>query len=257
SFAGQHCLNNLVQSNVFNAPDLAELAHELDAKERQMMLSQGADTPEALRFLAEDSGNVDASGNFSLQVLNEALKRRYLLQLESAGSEDVRDRLNTTGLNREEGFVCNRHSHWFAIRAIDGRYFNLNSTLKFPEHITTFALEATLAQIRADGYSVFVVRGGGKLPPPRREPDFGDRDNWYRSTELLKAKRGGGGSAGGNGAGPVTAAQDVWLTKGRRLDGKDRAGSGGGGSSGADGNGSGGGAAAEDDDLAFAIAMSL
>ena len=28
----------------------------------------GVDTPEALRFLAEDSGNVDAAGNFSLQV---------------------------------------------------------------------------------------------------------------------------------------------------------------------------------------------
>jgi len=31
--------------------------------------SKGMNTPEALRFLAEESGNVDASGNFSIQVL--------------------------------------------------------------------------------------------------------------------------------------------------------------------------------------------
>ena len=33
-----------------------------------MMMEMGADTPEALRYLAEDSGNVDDSGNFSIQV---------------------------------------------------------------------------------------------------------------------------------------------------------------------------------------------
>jgi hypothetical protein len=39
------------------------------------------DTAEAQRFLAEDSGNVDDAGNFSIQVLNTALMRSHNLQL--------------------------------------------------------------------------------------------------------------------------------------------------------------------------------
>lgn len=49
SLCGQHCLNNLVQGAHYTAPDLADIAHELDAQERQHMLAEGVDTPEALR----------------------------------------------------------------------------------------------------------------------------------------------------------------------------------------------------------------
>jgi Josephin len=105
----------------FTAFDLADIAHELDARERQMMLAEGSTTPEALKFLAEDSGNVDEAGNFSLQVLSEALTRSQGLRLVSAGSEDVKGKLNTTGYDQEPGFVCNRHSHWLTIRNINGK----------------------------------------------------------------------------------------------------------------------------------------
>lgn len=43
------------------------VSQELDAKERALMLSEGM-TADASRFLAEASGNVDESGNFSIQV---------------------------------------------------------------------------------------------------------------------------------------------------------------------------------------------
>lgn len=56
--------------------------------------------------------------------------------------------------------------------------------------ITTFALEATLHQLRNDGYSVFVVRGKD-MPPPASEPGDGARDCWYRVKDLLEANRGG------------------------------------------------------------------
>lgn len=49
SLCGQHCINNLVQGAHYSAPDLAEIAHELDAQERAHMLSEGANTPDALR----------------------------------------------------------------------------------------------------------------------------------------------------------------------------------------------------------------
>ena len=66
ALCGQHCLNNVLQGPYFTAFDLADVAHELDAKERDLMLASGMDTEEAIKFLAEDSGNVDGSGNFSV-----------------------------------------------------------------------------------------------------------------------------------------------------------------------------------------------
>ncbi|CAN0371957.1 unnamed protein product, partial [Laminaria digitata] len=84
------------------------------------------------RFLAEESGNVDAAGNFSIQVLNAALERLYGIHLVSAGSESVGGKMNTTGNGVEQAFVLNRHAHWVAIRSIGGVYWDLNSTLDYP-----------------------------------------------------------------------------------------------------------------------------
>ena len=41
ALCGVHCLNNLLQGPYTNAGSLAEIAHELDAQERELMLSQG------------------------------------------------------------------------------------------------------------------------------------------------------------------------------------------------------------------------
>jgi len=59
SLCGQHALNALLIGPYFTPGDLAEIAAELDAKERELMLAAG-ETEEALKFLAEDSGNVNA-----------------------------------------------------------------------------------------------------------------------------------------------------------------------------------------------------
>ncbi|CAM9646064.1 unnamed protein product [Chrysoparadoxa australica] len=214
SLCGQHCLNNLVQQALFSAPYLAEIARELDEKERAVMMEMGAHTQDALNFLAEDSGNVDEAGNFSVQVLSEALNRACQLRLVNvnADSADLKGKLSTTGDAAEEGFVCNRQAHWLAIRRISGRYWNLNSTLEKPEQITTFRLEATLHQHQLDGYSVFVLRGEGALPAPNLTPGQIDPESWYKEAALLK-----GGS--------ITAATDVWSTSGpgQRLDGASAA----------------------------------
>ena len=65
---GQHCLNNLLQGQYFTESELAEIAHELDMRERELMFSAGTETAEAIAFAAEESGNVDDSGNFSVEV---------------------------------------------------------------------------------------------------------------------------------------------------------------------------------------------
>ena len=71
---GVHCLNTLLQGPYFTAVDLMRFASELDEKERQTMLEMGADTNDFLRYMAEESGNVSDDGNYSIQVLSEALK---------------------------------------------------------------------------------------------------------------------------------------------------------------------------------------
>lgn len=53
---GQHALNALLQGSIFTAPDLAEIGHALDEKERELMFAAGADTEDAIRFAAESSG---------------------------------------------------------------------------------------------------------------------------------------------------------------------------------------------------------
>ena len=67
---GQHCLNNLVQGNLFDAGILASIANDLDKEERLLM-----DNSESLNLRdgVYGSANVDDSGNFSIQVLRNAL----------------------------------------------------------------------------------------------------------------------------------------------------------------------------------------
>ena len=45
-----------------------QIALELDRQERAFMAEGGMDSEDYLRYVAEDSGNVAADGNFSVQV---------------------------------------------------------------------------------------------------------------------------------------------------------------------------------------------
>ncbi len=68
---GQHALNNLVQANAFTPVSLAEIAGQLDQMELNYMASNnegGVSSKDYLKRLAEGSGNVDESGNFSIEV---------------------------------------------------------------------------------------------------------------------------------------------------------------------------------------------
>ena len=68
ALCGVHTLNTLMQGPYFSEVDLATIGTGLDAIERSMMEEGGVDNPDFLRFLAEDSGNVAADGNFSIQA---------------------------------------------------------------------------------------------------------------------------------------------------------------------------------------------
>ena len=209
---GQHALNNLVQAYIFSPDSLSEIAHQLDAAELNMMAQNnegGIRSKDYLRRLNEGSGNVDPQGNFSIEVLRSALMTQYGLSLPNIRQEGA---LNGTDIASVEGFICNKDAHWFAIRLIHGRYWNLNSTLERPKLISHFALAAEMEALQNQGYSVFCVVQG--LPPPCTSAAGTSRglpQYWWKEEDLLKGKMDA-----------TTAATDPWRSvgSGMRLDGK-------------------------------------
>mmetsp|Transcript_20001 Transcript_20001/g.25881 ORF Transcript_20001/g.25881 Transcript_20001/m.25881 type:complete len:364 (+) Transcript_20001:87-1178(+) len=242
---GQHCLNNLLQGPYFTAPDLAAVGQELDAEERRMMLEAGTDTTDALKFLAEDSGNVDETGNFSIQVLNTALERGHSLTLINTDSSSIRNSIRE--YTQETGYICNRSEHWFAIRKIGNNWWNLNSTMERPEHISDFYLDAFLGQLRAEGYQVFVCRPqqpSGTFPPLISDQSVGEPTNWHREPYLLSLPKGSGRD---------DVEKDVWASAGQGYS----LGGGVAGPSSSEQNSAPTGELSEEEQLAAAIAMSL
>ena len=206
---GQHALNNLAQRREFTADQLASFAQHLDHLERQAC---GGRLPTV-------SGNVDESGNFSIQVLQLALSNQYGVTLVNILQDDVKRKVELTEL---DGFICNKSDHWFAIRKIRGRFWKLDSCLPRPVTISHFRLAAELESLRVDGgYSVFCVLEIDVLPQPcscdeDRETFGGSDQYWWREDDLIadvSAAR--------------TGANDHWrlhnVGTGMRLDGKSTA----------------------------------
>lgn len=174
ALCGQHALNNLLQAKVFTEMDLAEIAQGLDAQERSLGL--GATMP-------GQSSNVDSTGNFSIQVLRAALLRSHQVELVSWSNE-----VKGVNAQTEDGFIINRREHWFALRQIGNRWWNLNSTLERPEPIGDASLVSFIGQLRADGFMVFIPTKGmmpraGRLPPGYDERY--DGKYWFKESELL------------------------------------------------------------------------
>jgi len=205
---GQHALNNLVQGCVFSADSLARLALHLDAMELEVMAQNnegGTSSRDYLNRVAEGSANVDESGNFSIEVLRAALQGQYGLALPNIRQEGIMNALGD--ITHAEGFICNRESHWFAIRKINDKFWNLNSTEEKPTNISHFRLAAEMQGLQDSGYSVFVVASG--LPAPctsKEEQTRGLPQYWWKEESLL-----GKGNA-------ITGA--TFPGSGTRLDGK-------------------------------------
>jgi len=229
---GQHALNNLLQMQAFSPDSLARIAHELDQVELSYMSAgnqNGVASKDFLRRVAEGSANVDASGNFSIEVLRSALLRQFQLTLVNTMQENIRN----VEITNFDGFICNKQSHWFAIRKINGRYWNLNSMIERPEQISHFKLAAEVEGLRNAGYSVFCVAEAGCLPAECKDESEltsgrGQKEFWWRESDLIA----GTGSRG---------YSNPWsnVGNGMRLDGKPATGSSSAGVGGG-GEGSGG-----------------
>ncbi|KAI0682487.1 Josephin-domain-containing protein [Cytidiella melzeri] len=169
----QHALNSLLQGEYFTAPDLATIATRLD------QLESGYDDAN----IGETSTNMDDTGFFSIQVIEEALKpwslglRRWRSEAMLPYHEQPHCQL---------AFILNSQQHWYTLRRFGealpdftedpgiGHWFDLNSFNKNPLWVGKTYLGMTLQQAEAVGYSVFAVVQEDLTKPlalPRSESD--------------------------------------------------------------------------------------
>lgn len=154
-----HCINNLLQHKALSEIDLMQIAHQLDSEEEALMSTEGTDSKDYQTFKNTPSQNVDNSGNFSVGVIVRALQVFGLKLHHFASKECALARENPT---QQQAYICNLQEHWLTLRKIGPHWFNLNSLLQQPEYVAPLYLTLYLEQLKAEGYSIFVVQG--KLP---------------------------------------------------------------------------------------------
>jgi ataxin-3 len=148
ALCGVHCVNNVMQAPLFVHEDFAKVARHLDARERYLL--------DGDYMASEDGFNHRADGFFNVQVIRAALQDRGF-GMEPLTGETMKAALAEPA--KQQGFICNKEEHWFALRRIGGEWFDLNSCLNEPRHRTNAQLDATVRQTIKDGYDVFAVTG--------------------------------------------------------------------------------------------------
>ena len=176
---GQHALNSLFQGPYFTAEDLTAIAVEFDERERNLMRESGVESADFLKYMAEDSGNAAADGNYSIQVLTRALETWNVKCLPVMSQEAG---TAWQAPQRERAFICNLDRHWLTLRRCEtadpnvhagakSGWWNFNSTFPAPRPISDLYLAEFLHQLRDEGYGIFVCRG--LLPEPKAGPGRG------------------------------------------------------------------------------------
>ncbi|XP_010515929.1 PREDICTED: ataxin-3 homolog [Camelina sativa] len=152
-----HCVNTVLQGPFFSEFDLAAVAADLDGKERQVMLEGAAVGGfSSGDFFSEESHNVSLGGDFSIQVLQKALEV-WDLQVIPLNCPDAEPAQIDPEL--ESAFICHLHDHWFCIRKVNGEWYNFDSLLAAPQHLSKFYLSAFLDSLKGSGWSIFIVKG--------------------------------------------------------------------------------------------------
>lgn len=189
---GVHCLNNLLQGPHFGPGDLAEIGVQLDQEERALV-RQNSDEEQSAPVGCE-AYNVDSSadgGNFSIQVLTVAL-RRFKLELVSSRHPEMKGPMKDPAM-ATEAFLCQSSDHWFAIRKVSEDFWNLNSTRKRPAKVSPFYLAAWLAQLQAEGNTIFLVLGSLPTPTQPLGTEKHQLENFHELQDLQqRAERSGG-----------------------------------------------------------------
>eukprot|EP00198_Chlamydomonas_reinhardtii_P012694 XP_001702031.1 ataxin-3-like protein [Chlamydomonas reinhardtii] len=176
ALCGVHTLNTLLQGPYFSEIDLAQIAHGLDALERELL-------GDAMG--GEASGNVAMDGMFSIQVLSRALES-WGLTVMSLESEEARDL--KAAPTSAEAFICNLQEHWFTLRRVaDGEWWNFNSLFPAPQPLSTFYLTAFLDTLRGEGWTIFVIRGKLPATQPGGLETLPNAGKWWTSEDARAA----------------------------------------------------------------------
>ena len=183
-----------MQGPYFTAEDLTAIAVEFDERERNLMRESGVESADFLKYMAEDSGNAAADGNYSIQVLTRALET-WNLKCIPVMSQEAGTAWQAP--QRERAFICNLDRHWLTLRRCDiadqnvhagaaTGWWNFNSTFPAPRPISDLYLTEFLHQLKDEGYGIFVCRG--VLPEPRTGKRA-QRDSTVRDAARLGRRR--------------------------------------------------------------------
>lgn len=104
------------------------------------------------------------SGDFSANVLQEALDKVWNLKCSDTRAPDLRSTIENP--NTEDGFLCHLEDHWIALRKLDdGTWWNLNSLEEAPQYLSEIYLGVFLKQLQLEGWTIYVVQGTFPSPP--------------------------------------------------------------------------------------------
>lgn len=162
-----HAMNNLLQGPLFDEWQLREAAAELDREEKRLLGGSDVDL----------TGNARGDGFFNVQVI------RLLLQKMGYSLTPIKGEVGKSigDTAKENGYICNKAEHWFALRRIGNEWFDLNSCIPTPAHYTNADIHHHINEAKREGYEVFAVQGD--FPRTALEDD---------STALLAAVQGCG-----------------------------------------------------------------
>ncbi|KAF4677590.1 Ataxin 3 [Perkinsus chesapeaki] len=166
-----HCVNSLLQGPYYNEADLNSFARDLDREEEALL---GTKIPDG------QSQNYDASGNYSIGVIEKCLKRFGELKCVNIMGAKTRTEVFSAP-QLESGYVCNQSNHWFSLRRVGSgspasqTWWNLDSLrLQAPKKLSTpTELSSLIQSIVGQGYTVFVIRGDVPLPQPSKTANSG------------------------------------------------------------------------------------
>lgn len=219
---GVHCLNSLLQGPIFTQVDLNKFAAELDKEESALLTAEEkAAQPRSMTISSllnrPQSHNVDDTGNFSLGVLEKALKSRYSLVVENAARRDIIQSINRDGFEAHDGFVIHLRDHWFSARAIPNpsypgvrEWYFLDSLKNGPQPVTENDLWGTVQGLIQSGSNVFSI-SGGRLPLPIQsssKPPVLRAHQFYLTRKEIKDRLALPESVGGDSS-PSTSFQVV------------------------------------------------
>eukprot|EP00388_Colpodella_angusta_P005442 GDKJ01016830.1.p1 GENE.GDKJ01016830.1~~GDKJ01016830.1.p1 ORF type:complete len:390 (+),score=82.25 GDKJ01016830.1:179-1348(+) len=173
---GLHTLNALFQGPAFTEADLKTYANEISKKEQELLAGE--------KNLENENNHANSQGYFSWTVIERALKKNGFSAKSIFHEENKHIWMNPQS---QRGFIIHIGDHWYALRQIDGVWYDLNS-LKAPAVIPN--IQNLLVNLRANNATIFVVEGPIFPTADARSSKFDGgskyKAHYYTKDEILR-----------------------------------------------------------------------